>query len=378
MGLLDDPAMNFGIGLMAAGGPSRMPVSLGQGIAQGFQQAQQAEEMQRRKAMEEMRLKMFEQQMMQQKAAQEAEMKKQMAMQAYMQNVPEHLRPLAGAFPEEVGRYMLGNAFAKPQGPIKLGAEETLIDPQTYQPLATGKGKEASLPWYVRKGPNGEMMIDPAYADFEKTKASFGRPPSMPMAPVAYVDPATGQTIWGTITDARGKPAANYNPALQGQLAGAKEAAKTEAEERTKAKLDAPRVIDNATVALKYSEELLKHPGFGQAVGKSSMLGIQKIPGTDGRDFMNRLDQLKGGAFLEAFNTLKGGGQITEVEGKKATDAIARMDNATSESEFRAAVRDYQDVIRKGMNRAKMKANPIAPVSPVAPQQGGVKFLGFE
>ena len=92
--------------------------------------------------------------------------------------------------------------------------------------------------------------------------------------------------------------------------------------------------------------------------------------------FINRLDQLKGGAFLEAFNTLKGGGQITEVEGKKATDAIARMDNATSESEFKAAVKDYQDVIRKGMNRARMKAKPIAPVQ--QPQQGGAKFLGFE
>lgn len=188
-------------------------------------------------------------------------------------------------------------------------------------------------------------------------------------------DARTGRLALG---DLNGSPVVKSadSPQLQGQIAGAKEAAKTEAEERTKATLDAPRVVDNAETALKNSDDLLKHPGFTQAVGKSSMLGIHKIPGTDGYDFMNRLDQLKGGAFLEAFNTLKGGGQITEVEGKKATDAISRMDNATSEGEFKAAVKDYQDVIRKGMNRARMKAKPVAPVQ--QPQQGGAKFLGFE
>ena len=85
--------------------------------------------------------------------------------------------------------------------------------------------KESALPWYVNKGANG-TEIDPAYAELEKTKASFGRPPSQPMAPVAYVDPVTDQVVWGTITEARGKPAANYNPAIQGAVAGAKASGK--------------------------------------------------------------------------------------------------------------------------------------------------------
>lgn len=240
---------------------------------------------------------------------------------------------------------------------------------------------ERKAPEGMQYDAQGNLVAIPGYVQMKSQIAAAGRQPAQPF--FQFLPTAEGYAVGnarsGTISPVmiNGKPVikASDSPALQAEISGAKEGAKTIAEETTKAAIDAPRVIDNATTALKYSDELLKHPGFGQAVGKSSMLGLQKIPGTEGRDFMNRLDQLKGGAFLEAFNTLKGGGQITEIEGKKATDAIARMDNSTSEEEFKAAVKDYQDVIRKGMNRAKMKAKPIAPVQS---NQGGVKFLGFE
>jgi hypothetical protein len=100
-------------------------------------------------------------------------------------------------------------------------------------------------------------------------------------------------------------------------------------------------------------DDLLKAPGMKQAVGASRMLGIQKIPGTPAKDFDVRLDQLKGQQFLQAFESLKGGGAITEIEGKKATDAIARMDAAGSEAEFTKAAREFQSVIRQGVARAK-------------------------
>lgn len=288
--------------------------------------------------------------------------------------LPEDKRLQAQAFPQQFAQSLFKDPV-KPQlvtvqtenGPVQRWVkpgEATGVD------IGAPADKESALPWYVKKTPEGRMMIDPAYSDLEKTKASFAR---QPMQPVAYVD-ANGNTVWGTIAEAKGKPAANYSPTLQGQLSQAKEAGKTLGEEQTKAQLDMPRIISNSETALRLSDELVKHPGFGTAVGKSSMLGVQKVPGTEAYDFMNRLGQLRGGAFLEAFNTLKGGGQITEVEGKKATDAIARMDNATSEAEFRAAVKDYQDVIRNGMNRAKLRAgNKRQPTQP-----GGVQFLGFE
>jgi hypothetical protein len=95
------------------------------------------------------------------------------------------------------------------------------------------------------------------------------------------------------------------------------------------------------------------HPGFKAAVGASSL--FPTMPGSKAADFEARLDEIKGGAFLEAYNTLRGGGSITEVEGQKATQAITRMSTAQSEKEFIDAARDFQAVIRTGIKRSKEK-----------------------
>lgn len=162
------------------------------------------------------------------------------------------------------------------------------------------------------------------------------------------------------------------DPALQGSIAGAKAGAQVESKAKATAKVEAPQVISQGEEAIKLVDELLKAPGFKQAVGGSRVFQIQKIPGTDAKDFDIRLDQLKGKQFLQAFETLKGGGQITEMEGKKATDAIARMDAAGSEPEFVKAAKDFQDVIRVGVERAK-KAQGGTPEA-----AGGFKILGVK
>jgi hypothetical protein len=111
------------------------------------------------------------------------------------------------------------------------------------------------------------------------------------------------------------------------------------------AKLNAKgQVIEKGTAA---------HPGFKAAVGASSL--ISTMPGSKAADFEARLDEIKGGAFLEAYNTLRGGGSITEVEGQKATQAITRMSTAQSEKEFIVAAREFQNVIRTGIKRSKEK-----------------------
>lgn len=392
MGLLDNPQdaamMQLGLGLLSAGGPSRMPVSFGQALGSAgnqamdaYRQAQQANaQEEQRKAIAQMRnvqMEQLQRQMAQQKVAEERR-------DAFRASLPEQYRNL----PDELLDEYL-KASMTPQKPQLVtvqtpnGPVQRWVKPGESNGVDVGApaDKEAALPWYVKKGIDGKTSIDPAYADFEKAKAVAARPatPYFQFLPTAdgY---AIGNARTGQIAPAslNGNPVvkASDDPTLQGRIAQAKESGKTMGEETTKAALDAPRVVDNATTALRYSNELLKHPGFSQAVGASSMLGIQKIPGTAAKDFMNRLDQLKGGAFLEAFNSLKGGGQITELEGKKATDAIARMDNATSEGEFKQAVKDYQDVIRRGMHRAQMKAKPVGQVQ--QPTISGIKFLGFE
>jgi hypothetical protein len=157
------------------------------------------------------------------------------------------------------------------------------------------------------------------------------------------------------ITGADGRPfiGAAADPSLQGQIAGAKSSASTEGKLRAEARVEAPKVVQQGEQAIKLVDDLLASPGFKQAVGASRMLGVQKIPGTAAKDFDIRLDQLKGQQFLQAYETLKGGGQITEAEGKKATDAISRMNAAGSETEFENAAREFQGVIKVGIDRAK-------------------------
>lgn len=302
-----------------------------------------------------------------------------------LSNLKESVGPELAPYVDVAPEVVVQSKFKKPEAPQLVtvqtpsGPMQKWVRPGESSGVELGApvDKEAVMPWYARRNPDGTTSIDPAFAELEKTKASFGRAPAQPMQPVAYVD-GNGNTVWGTIAEAKGKPAANFNPTLQGVLAEAKKSGQVIGESKATATIDAPRVIDNANRSIQQVDDLLKHPGFEQAVGKSSMLGVQKIPGTQGYDFISRLDQIKGSAFLDAFNSLKGGGQITEIEGKKATDSIARMNNATSEKEFKQAAEDYKAVIRAGVNRAKMRAGASAQAPSQSAQQGGVKFLGFE
>ena len=64
-------------------------------------------------------------------------------------------------------------------------------------------------------------------------------------------------------------------------------------------------------------------------------------------------DQVTGRAFLEAFDTLKGGGQITETEGVKATQALARLQRTQDPEAFKESLYEFADVVRQGLIRAQ-------------------------
>lgn len=106
--------------------------------------------------------------------------------------------------------------------------------------------------------------------------------------------------------------------------------------------------------------KIAAHPGFEGAVGISGIgsgFGAAGfIPGTDVSDFKARFKQLEGQGFLQAFETLKGAGQITEIEGAKATAALNRMNLAQSEKEFITAAREFEANVKKGMEIAKERA----------------------
>lgn len=133
--------------------------------------------------------------------------------------------------------------------------------------------------------------------------------------------------------------------------------------ERAEAALELPKAEASTDQTVTLINELRNHPGRKLATGTSSV--IPKIPGTSQADFIARLDQLKGKQFLEAFQTLKGGGQITEVEGTKAENALARMDRSQTEPEFLKALDDFQDAVKIGTEKLRQKAGkPSKPTKP--------------
>ena len=146
-------------------------------------------------------------------------------------------------------------------------------------------------------------------------------------------------------------------------MAASKTAATQQAKNKVEAVANLPKVVDQANESIKLIDDLVSHPGFELMVGKSNPAGeiAALMPGTAARDFKARFDQIKGKQFLEAFETLKGGGQITEIEGIKATQAISRMERAQSEEEFKNAGQEFQGIIRKGVERASNKAGQPMP-----------------
>lgn len=132
-------------------------------------------------------------------------------------------------------------------------------------------------------------------------------------------------------------------------------------ESQAQAQIDLPAAVASAQEQLRLLDELKTHPGRSQIGWHDPFGKAPLIPSTKGYDAANLLEQVKGGAFKQAFESLKGGGAITEQEGKAATAAIARMDRATSKGEFDKALEDYKGIIRLGIDRAAQKAGKNAP-----------------
>ncbi|WP_421413137.1 phage tail tip lysozyme [Agrobacterium tumefaciens] len=77
---------------------------------------------------------------------------------------------------------------------------------------------------------------------------------------------------------------------------------------------------------------------------------------SDAARVQSKMDQINGQTFLQAFNALKGGGAITEIEGQKATEAMARLNTAQSVEDYQAALTELRGVVTRGIANARAKA----------------------
>jgi len=115
-------------------------------------------------------------------------------------------------------------------------------------------------------------------------------------------------------------------------------------------------VLERGENTIRLIDEAIAHPGLSGFIGMPD--GTEFIPGSASADFRARYNQLKGTVFLDAYQMLKGGGPITEIEGEQARNAQARMDRAQSEGEFIKALEDFKVAVKRGMLKMQNKANP--------------------
>ncbi len=270
--------------------------------------------------------------------------------------------------------------FTLKPGERRYGADGRMIVEGALEKPVDANGYTLA-PGARRLGPNGEVIAEnPRSA----SQTPYFSPQQTPQGIMAF-DARTGTMRLAPVQGQPGPAVGAANdPRLQRELASAKAGGKELGEETAKAQLDLPRVVANASNAIQLVDQMIgsengqvpPHPGFQSSVGLGVGPLTKHISGSDSANFHALLDQVKGGAFLEAFNSLKGGGQITEVEGKKATDAITRMQTAQSEKEFVKAAREYQSIIRLGVERAQGKAG-VSNDRRSAPRSGSTKVVDY-
>jgi hypothetical protein len=121
------------------------------------------------------------------------------------------------------------------------------------------------------------------------------------------------------------------------------------------AKIDLPAAEASAKELTDLLTTAINHPGMPLAVGATSLLPIR--PGSDEASFQAIWEQIGGSQFLAAYDKLRGTGQITQAEGQEGKNAIARMQKAQKEKDFKKAAQDFITHVNGIVVRLRGKAD---------------------
>ena len=254
--------------------------------------------------------------------------------------------------------------------PVAVGQGTTLIDPNTREVVYQGETQQpASVKEFEYAKQNGykgtfqEWSTISAQSELPSSvrewKFFSGLPKDQQNQYLQMKRSSQVETIAGVPTQITG---GNVEPlstleqeaGAASTLAGAAAAGKESGTTAAKAKLDFPRLEQNTREAIGVLDQLTQHPGLPYITGVYSKAPI--VPGTSQAAADALAQQVQGQTFLRAYETLKGGGQITEVEGKKAEAAIARLSRAQNTTDYQAALKELKGVMSTGLERARKSA----------------------
>lgn len=129
------------------------------------------------------------------------------------------------------------------------------------------------------------------------------------------------------------------------------------------ARVALPSAIDQAQDTYRVINDLENHPGLNKGTGLNSVF-YTKVPGSPAYDFKNTHDQLVGKTFMQAFNSLRGAGAITDTEGKAATAAITKIaDLKQSPDSYKKELTILKNTVNTGIKNMYQKAGVEMPAN---------------
>jgi hypothetical protein len=193
------------------------------------------------------------------------------------------------------------------------------------------------------KGPDGKPMMGVVGDD-----GSFKQLDTGGFVPTPGVQRVDLGTAWGIL----GKDGSVIST-IPKDIAGAET-------QKVVGKNEGEKIVGREGSLTQADEMLNAIDGLIEAPGRETMTGMSSwfdprnyIPGTNASNARSRLDQLQGKAFLQAFESLKGGGQITEREGLAAQNAIARLQTSQSDEEFLNSLQELRTIVMNAKARVE-------------------------
>lgn len=305
--------------------------------------------------------------------------RKQSELEAAYKDVGQQVGT-GGLNPSAIGRLIGLGPSAAPllSAAVNLNKGSQTDDITEYN-FAKGQGFQGTLAdWIQRKRAGaGEYSLNPTWGEdaqgnvavTQLGKGGEAVPTKFPpgFKPSRGVEKVDLGDSWGFMNKQTGEILRTAPKNIQ-----EKEAAEERGKAQGQAQVSLPNAIFKGQYALETIDKLEKHPGLKYAVGWAGV--VPPIAGMSQRGAIALINQLKGQVFLEAFESLKGGGAITEAEGAKAEQARARLDRGQSAEDFNAALSDLKSVINRGIEMARRRASGAQPTGSML--GGGETIIG--
>lgn len=236
---------------------------------------------------------------------------------------------------------------------------------------ADSAGNEVfGTPIYGRDPQSGQMVLGAIGKDGTFKRLDTGGVDVTPG--VTWQDFGTHRQAFDKSGNPVGVPVAKENFQEASDKAEGAQSGKSRAE----AQAELSKVEDNAFSILGMIDSLDNDPYLDSMLGPVS----SRLPNVsaEAARVQSKMDQIGGQAFLQAFQTLRGGGQISNVEGEKAQAAIARLSTAQSPKDYRDALNELRTIVQSGLDRARRSVSGGSPAGE-APgdgwqDMGGVKI----